>query len=103
DGMARLYAATIAVIGAGIAAYHRLMQAYPSLDTGSCSATGPSCSSPLIEKFGFVTIPYMALSAFLLILALLYTDRVNSARSIPTSGTATAHNAPTDSSDQPEA
>ena len=103
DGMARVYAATIALIGAAIAAYHRLIQAYPTLDSGSCSATGPSCSSPLLEKFGFVTIPYMALSAFLLILALLYADRVNSARSIPTSGAVTANKTTTDSSDHPEA
>ena len=103
DGRARLYAATIATIGAVIAGYHRVIQAYPTLDTGSCSATGPSCSSPLIEKFGFVTIPYMALSAFLLILALLYADRVNSARSIPTSGQTTTPNTTTQSSHQPEA
>lgn len=103
DGRARLYAATIATIGAAIAGYHRVIQAYPTLDTGSCSATGPSCSSPLIEKFGFVTIPYMALSAFLLILALLYADRVNSARSIPTSRQTTTPNTTTESSHHPEA
>jgi disulfide bond formation protein DsbB len=84
DHRARLYAVVLATVGAGIAAYHRLLQAYPSLDTGSCSAVGPSCSSPLIREFGFVTIPYMALSAFLLILALLYADRANSAQAMPT-------------------
>ena len=85
DGMARLYAAVLATIGAGIAVYHRLLQAYPSLDNGSCSTVGPSCSAPLIKMFGFVTIPYMALSAFLLILALLWVDRINSSDSVPTS------------------
>jgi disulfide bond formation protein DsbB len=84
DHRARLYAVVLATIGAGIAAYHRLLQAYPSLDDGSCSAVGPSCSTPLIREFGFVTIPYMALSAFLLILALLYADRANSAAAMPT-------------------
>ena len=84
DHRARLYAVVLATVGAGIAAYHRLLQAYPSLDTGSCSAVGPSCSTPLIREFGFVTIPYMALSAFLLILALLYADRANSAAAMPT-------------------
>ncbi len=103
DGLARLYVATIAAIGAGIAVYHRVIQAYPTLDTGSCSATGPSCSSPLVEKFGFVTIPYMALSAFLLILALVYADRVNSARSVPTSRKTITQYSTTDSSHQPEA
>lgn len=78
DSRARLYAGTFAAIGAAIAAWHRFIQAYPQFDSGACSATGPSCSSPLIKMFGFVTIPYMALSGFLLILALLYVDRVNS-------------------------
>lgn len=103
DSRARLYAATIATIGASIAVYHRVIQAFPTLDTGSCSATGPSCSSPLIEKFGFVTIPYMALSAFLLVLALLYADRVNSARSMPTSSQTIAQSSTTDTSHHPEA
>lgn len=77
EGMIRIYAATLATIGAGIAAYHKLIQVYPSLDSGSCSATGPSCSAALILKFNFVSIPYMALSAFILVLTLLWADRVN--------------------------
>ena len=76
DAKARLYAATLAIIGAGIATWHRFIQAFPQFDSGACSATGPSCSSPLIKMFGFVTIPYMALSGFLLILALLYVDHL---------------------------
>lgn len=86
DPMVRLPAAVLATIGAGIAAYHRLIQAYPSLDSGSCSAVGPSCSSPLIKEFGFITIPYMALSAFLLILAFIWVDRRNSATVVPSLG-----------------
>lgn len=77
EGMIRIYAATLAVIGAAIAAYHRFIQAFPDLDAGSCAISGPACSAALIMKFGFVTIPYMALSAFLLILTLLWADRVN--------------------------
>lgn len=85
DGGIRIYAGTLATIGAAIAGYHRFIQSYPQFDTGSCSAIGPSCSSPLVMEFGFVTIPYMALSGFLLILALLWANRVNSARAMPTS------------------
>lgn len=77
EGMIRIYAASLATIGAGIAAYHKLIQVYPSLDSGSCSTSGPSCSSALILKFNFVSIPYMALSAFILVLTLLWVDRVN--------------------------
>jgi len=89
DGGVRIYAAALAIIGAMIAGYHRFIQSYPQFDTGSCSATGPSCSSPLVMEFGFVTIPYMALSAFLLILALLWANRLNSAGAVPTSSQAT--------------
>ncbi len=75
-----IYAAALAGIGAIIAAYHRLIQAYPDLDGGSsCSATVP-CSAAYLEIFGFITIPYMALSGFLLILAFLWLDRVNNVR-----------------------
>lgn len=85
DHKARLYGVILAAIGGGIAVYHRLLQAFPSLDSGSCSTVGPSCSAPLIKMFGFVTIPYMALSAFALILVLLWVDRINSAAAVPTS------------------
>ncbi|MEN8040888.1 MAG: disulfide bond formation protein B [Actinomycetota bacterium] len=81
----RLYAAVLAWIGLAIASWHRLMQAYPSLDSGACAAVGPPCSAPYIKEFGFVTIPYMAMSAFALILVLLWANRVNNARSVATS------------------
>jgi len=82
DARVRLYAATLAIIGAGIAFWHRTLQAFPSLDSGACAAVGPPCSAPYIVVFGFITIPYMALSAFLLVLALLWADRVNERRPI---------------------
>ncbi len=88
DGFIRIYAATLATIGAAIAIYHRFIEIYPNLDSGSCSAVGPACSTALILKFGFVSIPYMSASAFLLILTLLWADRVNA--KIPPSDATTA-------------
>jgi len=85
DNGIRLYAAVLAVIGLGIAIWHRVMQAYPSLDSGACAAVGPPCSAPYIKEFGFVTIPYMALSAFVLILVLLWANRINNLRAMATS------------------
>ncbi len=73
----RIYAAALASIGTVIAAYHRLIQAFPDLSGSSCS-TGVPCTAAYFTEFGFVTIPYMALSGFLLILALLWIDRSNS-------------------------
>ena len=76
----RIYAATLGSIGAVIAAYHRLIQAFPELSGSACS-TGVPCTAAYFTEFGFVTIPYMALSGFLLVLALLWIDRSNSATS----------------------
>ena len=78
DGYARLYVASLAVIGSGIALWHRAMQQWPRLDSGACADVGPACSAPYIKEFGFVTIPYMALSAFLLIIVLMWAGYVNS-------------------------
>jgi len=77
DASARLYIVALAVIGSGVAIWHRAMQQWPSLDSGACAAVGPPCSAPYIKQFGFVTIPYMALSAFLLILVLMWAGYVN--------------------------
>jgi len=77
DHGVRIYAATLASIGAVISVYHRLIQQYPELEGGgSCDPAAP-CTAAYIEQFDFITIPYMALSAFLLILALLWLDRFN--------------------------
>jgi disulfide bond formation protein DsbB len=71
DPGVRRYAAPIAVIGALIASYHYALEWFPSLDSGACSATAP-CTIVWFREFGFVSLPYLALSAFLLILALLW-------------------------------
>ena len=77
DNGVRIYAASLAVIGAAIAFYHRIVQAFPEINGSACSSSVP-CTAAYFTLFGFVTIPYMALSGFLLILALLYVDRSNS-------------------------
>ena len=89
DHDVRIYAGVLATIGALLAAYHRLLQIFPRLDSGTCS-TGVPCTAAWFEIFGFITIPYMALSAFLLILALLWVDRFNSSEITPSSHPAAA-------------
>ncbi len=64
DTSVRRHAIPIATIGAGISVYHWLVERWPSLDSGSCSADAP-CSVPFFEIFGFVTLAFMALAAFL--------------------------------------
>lgn len=68
-GVAR-YAGPLAGIGALIAIYHIGVQRLPGLPSGACSLDTP-CSVIYVERFGFVTIPVMALAGFLAILTLL--------------------------------
>ena len=69
---ARRYGIPLAIIGTVIAAYHYAIQQFPSLESGSCSVDVP-CSSPYVWQYGFVSIPYMALAGFTLILLILLT------------------------------
>lgn len=55
-----------AIVGAAIGAYHYLVQTLDVLDGGSCSAAVP-CSVRYVNEFGFVSIPFMAMSCFLLV------------------------------------
>ena len=57
------YAMPLVIIGFAIAGYHYLIQQVPSLEAGTCSATVP-CTAAYFYRFGFVSIPYMAASAF---------------------------------------
>jgi len=67
----RRYAAPIAGIGAAISIWHIGVERLPGLPTGSCSLSVP-CDLIWVERFGFVTIPVMALAGFLAILTLLF-------------------------------
>jgi hypothetical protein len=64
------YAVPVAVIGAGVSVWHRLIEWRPSIDPGGCSVDVP-CSVPWFEKFGFVTLATMALFGFVAIIVLL--------------------------------
>lgn len=62
------YAIPPAVIGAGISVWHLANQ---WVLTGTTCDVGPSCSLRYVTEFGFVTIPFMALSGFVAIVGLL--------------------------------
>jgi disulfide bond formation protein DsbB len=70
----RAYALPLAVIGGLISTYHVLLERFPSLETGACDPDNP-CSLIWVERFGYMTIPTMALSAFALIAVLLIVAR----------------------------
>ena len=70
DRDVRWYVVPIASVGAVISLYHWLLERFPDLDAGVCSVDVP-CEFVWFERFGFITLPFMALAGFLTILALV--------------------------------
>jgi disulfide bond formation protein DsbB len=70
DATIARYVVPLATIGAVIATYHVALQRLPGLPSGACSLTSP-CTAIWVERFGFVTIPVMALIGFVSIIATL--------------------------------
>ena len=68
------YTVPVAAIGAAISIYHYQLERFPTQTSVSCSAEAP-CTVVWIWKFHFVSIPFMALSGFALIVALLIVAR----------------------------
>jgi hypothetical protein len=62
--------------GAVIALYHYQLQLFP--DQGSSCDSANPCTFQWVEKFGFVSIPFMALAGFVAITALMSTARSTS-------------------------
>jgi disulfide bond formation protein DsbB len=72
DSGVRVYVWTLAGIGVAISTWHYLVERFPSLESGaSCDPTNP-CSLVWVWKFHYVSIPFMAGSAFALIAVLLF-------------------------------
>ena len=70
DRAVRWYALPLAIIGAAISTWHILVERFPSLESGACDPTNP-CTIIWVEKLGYLTIPTMALSGFVVIGLLL--------------------------------
>jgi disulfide bond formation protein DsbB len=65
------YVLPIALIGAAIALYHYQYEWFPGQGSLVCSLETP-CNVALFRKFGFVSIPLMALTGFVSISALVW-------------------------------
>lgn len=72
-----LYAFPLAIIGWVIAFFHSLLYYKIIPDTLAPCGTGVSCTTRLVEWFGFVTIPALSLAAFTLIIACLWGYRAS--------------------------
>jgi disulfide bond formation protein DsbB len=65
------YALPFPVIGALVSIYHIYIEINPSAESAACRAGGAPCSVKWIDVFGYITIPTLALTGFLAIIALL--------------------------------
>ena len=60
------------IVGAGVAIYHLLVENHVVEQTQACLISAPGgCATRWIEEFGYVTIPTLSLSAFVLLFAFL--------------------------------
>jgi disulfide bond formation protein DsbB len=67
DPRVRVYAGILAAIGLCLSAYHIVLERFPSLESDVCDRANP-CTIIWVRRFGYLTIPTMAASAFALII-----------------------------------
>jgi disulfide bond formation protein DsbB len=72
DWAVKPFALTLALLGPLVSIYHYAIERRPSLEigNGSCGPTNP-CTITWIWKFHYISIPFMALSAFALVATVL--------------------------------
>jgi disulfide bond formation protein DsbB len=66
------YAVSLAAVGAVISLYHYLLEWNPTWETNVCSIDVP-CTTIWFRRFGFVSLPFMALCGFVSVVILLCT------------------------------
>ena len=67
----RSYATPIAILGLMASIWHYLVQQVPALSDAESWSFSTPCAITYLEKFGFISIPWMAGSVFLLTIVLL--------------------------------
>lgn len=72
DATIKVYAIPVLCISVVISAYHSWIQWFPpSTGTSFCTAAAP-CTLKYVNEFHFVTLPFMALSAAVFMISLLF-------------------------------
>ncbi len=65
------YVLPFSILGIGFSTYHYLLQKTQLFNHGGVCSAGIPCTTTWINWFGFVTIPFLALIAFILITFLM--------------------------------
>jgi disulfide bond formation protein DsbB len=72
DHRAARYLLPLPLVGAGISVYHLLVENGVVQESAGCRVSAPGgCATKWINEFGYVTIPTLALTGFVLVLAFL--------------------------------
>jgi disulfide bond formation protein DsbB len=71
DHRAARYLVPIPVVGACVSVYHLLIENQVISEPSSCRIGGAGCAVKWINEFGYITIPTMALTGFLLLIGFL--------------------------------
>ncbi|MFJ8065982.1 disulfide oxidoreductase [Psychrobacillus sp. NPDC096426] len=66
------YVLPISIFGIVVSSYHYALQKIPSMHEFSSCTSGVPCSGQYINWFGFVTIPFLALVAFIFITIMMF-------------------------------
>lgn len=75
--------AILAATGATVSIWHMLVERNPDLESATTCELDNPCSTIWVEHLGYLTIPTMALSGFVLVVALVIVARSTSAQEAP--------------------
>ena len=71
DHRAARYLLPLPVVGAGVSIYHLLIENHVVATPSACEIGGAGCAVKWINYFGYMTIPTLALTAFVLLIGFL--------------------------------
>jgi disulfide bond formation protein DsbB len=71
DPRAARYLLPFPVVGAGVSIYHILIENHVVATPAACQIGGAGCAVKWIDYFGYMTIPTLALTAFVLLIGFL--------------------------------
>lgn len=76
DRKIHIYGIPLAIIGAVFALYQYLQQMIPGFAPIQLCGLGPSCSDVHMKLLGFITLPFLSMIAFVVIVILLWISRI---------------------------
>ena len=93
DNRAARYLLPLPIAGACVSIYHMLIENNVITEPTQCQASAPGtgCSFKWINHFGYITIPTLALTGFLLLIGFLVLATAEEAEEVETAATLPAH------------